>query len=173
MQTDPDSIRSKIKGQDFKFKFYRMSGKSAGGWPWKWPFVDIMPYKEIDNGIKKMDNANEQKYHLSIDEMYPLHMRPLGRLWLPAPQNTRTFLQKKYNHFKCKQHNWIHKKESYRKTQVDLPCSDILPTYPYVLRKAIGNGQYGMQESLLLGAKVIHTIVVPEPHHNSTSIYDF
>ena len=151
------------EGKTHKFKFYRTSSKHAGKYGWRWPFVDIKFFEENDTHIWPVDYAR-RIYHVPKKSFFPPHVRPFGRLWLPAPRDTRRFLQIKFKQFKCKSSKWNHEKERVQKA-VEVPCDTIYQYYPIVERLATEDGR-GSTEILKLDDKVLHSVFVDEPYYS-------
>ncbi|CAF1572556.1 unnamed protein product, partial [Adineta steineri] len=70
---------AKISEQDY-YKLYHINTPSAGGYRWKFPFVDIFFYEQNQThlwSLRYPDSPFETKY------IFPLLLRPLGYLWVP------------------------------------------------------------------------------------------
>ena len=146
--------------------FYKTS-QPAGKRPWKWPFVDACFYTE---DIENVPSTQQQGgVNMKKTEFYPFHKRPYGRLWLPAPYDTMTFLRLKYGTFVCKSHSYDHK----HKTRTDprmANCSSLLNYYPMVYRTPDGEG---VRETLKLGQRVLYSVHIEAPYGNQSKPYTF
>ena len=152
------------KNTDLKCKIFKKSSPKAGKYRWRYPFIDIKFYQENETDLWKMDNMNPQKYRIFQSDFYPLHLRPFGKMWLPAPKETMLFLKKKFNVFKCKSGKWDHIKEKHKARHSVSNCAKILDYYPHVDRTSYKNGTRGVVESLVFNNKVIHTALVDEDY---------
>ncbi len=150
-----------------KFKFYRADSRSAGGYPWKWPFIDIKFFDENSTHIWPVDYSSH-RFYTSQRTVYPLHRRPFGKLWLPAPADPHRFLKDKFGHFRCMSGLWNHEKEVDQKP-VFVPCKDITPYYPVVHRSRFKNVTL---ETLKLSDHVIQCLVVNETYSSSRRLLE-
>ncbi len=140
-----------------KFKFFRTSSNIAGKHLWRWPFIDVKFFGENSTHVWPVD-FETQKFYTSRRGFYPLHLRPFGNLWLPAPADTRTFLKDKFRRFWCRSSRWNHKKETDQKS-VLVSCKSIIPYYPLVHRTPFKNGA---REILKLANHTIQCLFVNE-----------
>ena len=159
------------QGRAFKFKFFANSGRSSGEYPWKWPFIDLKYFRETPEGagIYIMDYFTDREIINLKSDVFPIHHRPFGNLWLPAPRNTRQFLKTKYGKFTCTGHSWDHINERYQQRRYAF-CRDVIGTYTHVHRTWIDNNT--CVESLLLQDKILHSVQVKEPYHKILGYYD-
>lgn len=174
--------------QPFLLKIFFRHSPQAGKrkkYPWRFPFIDVAFFVEWnkDGGIGG-DHGGDgggggdvnirlvkvlDKFHpmsLSSEWVFPLHRRPLGPLWLPAPANTRRVLQAKQGirPFVCSTNGWNHRTEDYYpEKQVD--CEELKSHYPYVIRTPYKDGTY---EGLVLNGTEYYKVFVDERFRDST-----
>src|ERR1700761_6908139 len=94
-----------------RLKLYSAShSRQTSRYPWKWPYLDIHFYQQNNSHI--WDSAPEYGSDYSYPKafVFPLHLRPLGGLWLNAPydsyvnivatygKNVKQCQSKEYNH---------------------------------------------------------------------------
>jgi len=116
-------------------KFYFRSSPSAGEYQWKWPFIGIKFYTENSTHIKT-------NIYIKKDIIFPLILRPISTLWLPAPRYVHSLFQLMSKHYyfnlsidqKCYLKKYSHRdeKEKYKKKIVN--CSQLHNIYPYIQR---------------------------------------
>ena len=93
------------------------------------------------------------------ETVFPLHQRPFGMYWLPAPCNTLTYLISEYgSHVMdiCKSPKKSHRRDV-QLHEISVPCQ-MLRRIPLVSRKHNGTGS--VTETLLRGEKIIHQHVI-------------
>ena len=76
--------------QQYMIKLFHVDSPAAGKYkkfPWNFPFIDIVFYKHSHDKVNILDKFNPMM--LPNDCIFPLHPRPFGAIWLPAPHNTR------------------------------------------------------------------------------------
>ena len=165
--------QTKFTFPDLKCKVFKRFAKRAGKYKWTFPYIDIKYYIEYEKTISKVDRRQPQKYTYYSKDFYPLHFRPFGRLWLPAPKDTRLFLQRKFKTFHCTTGFWDHVQEKRMKTIGLSSCEEILSYYPHVVRMLTSNDQHGVLETLVLEDHVIHSVVVDEDYIKTNGYYSF
>lgn len=145
-----------------RFKFFSTHSKRTTMYPWNWPYLDISFYFENDTHI--WDSGGEFRryiYHKNI--IFPLHDRPLGNIYLKAPRDSFAYIKSTYKNPNCETHFYSHRYElSYRHKQITVQCSELKETVPFVHRDLSPDG---IKETLKLGTKIIHSIVVTEPKY--------
>jgi len=93
------------------------------------------------------------------ETVFPLHQRPFGMYWLPAPCSTQTYLIKEFDTEAidiCKSPKKSHRRDVELR-QISVPCQ-MLRRIPLVNRKHNGTGP--VTETLLRGEKIIHQYVI-------------
>ncbi|CAF0777578.1 unnamed protein product [Didymodactylos carnosus] len=138
------------------YKFYFLSSLKLSTNKWKWPFVDLIFYHENRTHLWHENNFQftVQKLHI-----FPLTLRPLGHLWLPAPQSPLDYFESvKYLNVdqECFSQNWSHKYEQLKENSM-VACDTLKHIYPFVERNCT---KVSCQESLLLNGKVVHVAII-------------
>ena len=129
-------------------KFYFRKSSAAGVYAWKWPFIGINFYTDKGTHITS-GNAFDKSL------IFPLVLRPIGSLWLPAPRNIEKFLQvrAKYHYSslsineECYLQRYSHKEERVKYLKTQVKCAKLHNVYPYVRRHC---DQRFCNESLML-----------------------
>ena len=152
---DPIYYRKNANKSSHIFKFYRNDSPKAGNYTWNWPFVDICYYTE--NATHVWNLPDNYQIWIKRSDFYPLHLRPFGSLWLPAPHNTRTVLLARFPKFECKTSHRLHQYEIVVKYK-SAKCNSLIKYYPFVWRYKQLQG--GVLELLKLDDKVIHALEV-------------
>ena len=147
------------------FKVFFNSSKDAGGYPWNWPFIDIVSFVDKGSNLKAVQRGANLVW--SKDSWYPLHLRPFGPLWLPAPRHPWVFLTAKYKSFKCKSSGWNHQRERGQRSK-ESSCSNLVKEYPFVKRSAMANIT---METLVLNGKEMYDIFINEPYRKQKTLF--
>lgn len=140
-----------------KFKLFYKDSPNAGTKPWTWPYIDIKYYMENDTHIWNLDSKPRIRY-IERSSFYPLHLRPLSWLWLPAPRDTRGYLINKYKRFRCRNSHWNHRDEERQKSR-KVRCWRLYHYYPFVWREKL---EGGVLEVLRLDGDIIQYVGVLE-----------
>jgi hypothetical protein len=123
---------------------------SAGRNPWNFPFVDVFLYTKNDTHLWKLNDPNTIR---KLEYVFPLVIRPLGELWLPAPRDPqRIFGFDPYD--QCREHYWDHRIEL-AKYEPAIQCNELKHIYPFVER----NNQSKSIEILRTNDTIIHTVI--------------
>ena len=145
-----------------RLKFYSARSIPQSHYPWSWPYVDISFFYE--NATHVGDISSQFKhcvYPKSI--VFPLHLRPLGKLFLNSPFDAYASLKITYSslHY-CMTHHYSHKYEEANsiETYIRVPCERLQNVVPFVHRSTDSGG---VKETLMKGDTAIHSIVVDEP----------
>ena len=136
-------------------KYYQLTSINPGGYPWKWPFLDVVTYHENETHV--WNNENHAVFYIPKDKFYPLGHRPLGPFWIQAPADVGYILRSRYGGFSCKSNWWFHKSEHWSRWlfRRRLPCSLLWDVYPQVWSKNLGLDWE--KETLKLGNKTLHS----------------
>ena len=125
----------------------------------RFPTIDLLFYAENATHVW-LELHNIWSYAVwRRKTVFPLHLRPFGMYWLPAPCNTQTYLIKEYDTEVmdiCKSHRTSHQRDIGLR-QISVPCQ-MLRRIPLVSREHNGTGS--VTETLLRGEKVIHQHVI-------------
>ena len=142
-------IRNEHKQREY-YKIYLDHTPSAGGYRWRFPFVDVFLYVKNESHVWQIGDPDTMQ---SIEHIYPLVMRPLGELWLPAAHSPeKIFLFDPFD--RCIGHFWDHRNEA-GMGQIDVKCQDLREFYPFVQRDNRSNST----EILIRNHSIIHTII--------------
>ncbi|CAH1791202.1 unnamed protein product [Owenia fusiformis] len=149
-----------------RMKLFSDKSNKTSRFSWKWPYVDISFYAE--NATHIMDSSKEFKnYIYPKNVVFPLHRRPLGTLMLFAPKDTYANLKLTYTTMKnCQSYFYSHMLEKLSKNpKLSMPCSNLKRVVPFVHRTL---AKTGINESLWLNEKFIHSYVINEPQYAMT-----
>ncbi len=137
-----------------KLKFYYKNGWTLSENAWTWPYIDITFYDENSTHVWMLVASS---MIIEKDVFYPLVNRPFGELWLHAPFDPQTILNRRYHgQFRCVSPSWNHVMEhSQRPYKVE--CSGLTDYYPFVLRSVMRDG---LLETLYLKGKPVWSIKV-------------
>ncbi|CAF1186853.1 unnamed protein product [Adineta steineri] len=131
-------------------KLYYNITQIAGKKKWHFPFVDIFFYEQNQTHLWSLTSPEkpfEKRY------IFPLILRPLGYLWVPAPRKPKRLF--KFDPFgECKTHIWNHSTEGYQKS-VTVQCNRLKDMYPFVE----SNKKKEWIEILKTNNTIIHTVV--------------
>ena len=160
-------------GNTQTLKLFFKNSSRAGLRSWRWPFIDVAFYDENSTHVWNMDARRQMV--MDKQRFYPLHRRPLGNLWLPAPRDTRGFLTAKYGHLSCSTHPWNHRWEVPAWRVYKVPCHTLKEYYPFVSRGKAGQKLFdgGVKETLVLNEKIIYSVLIDETFQPISSIYEF
>ena len=136
-----------MEGEEY-FKLSFVHTPTAGEYSWHFPFVDLFFYEDNRTHLW---NTNEPEVIWKRRKIFPLVMRPLGPLWLPAPRKARSLFPSTVFD-QCKGHFWNHRRES-EQEEVSIPCVDLQQIYPFVQR--INRSR----EVLQLNNTHLHTVI--------------
>ena len=132
------------------YKVFLRNTPSAGGYSWSFPFVDVFFYL---NNATHLWQMNDTDTTMQLEHVFPLVMRPLGDIWLPAPRNPKSLFR--FDPFaECKGHFWDHRNET-GQPELSVPCASLQDIYPFVQRSNGSNST----EILRLHQTIIHTIL--------------
>ena len=138
------------------YKFYFSTSPRFSEYPWRYPFVDLIFYHENETHLWQ-----ENMQHVSSvrkESIFPLKLRPLGPLWLPAPRSpVDYFLSVSWTTVdqECFNGPWSHKYERTKDSDYGMEfkslinCQELREYYPFVQRSAT-NGD----ERLLINGTV-------------------
>lgn len=149
---------------------------------YKFPFIDVFFYNKNNTHMWYMedtyDRAKGQTWrgynYFKLEDVFPLHLRPLGKYWLPFKKNTEEYLNKKhpgasFRQF-CFSSFWSHRDESPQKITSILRCSDLKPDYAFAYPECSGQTCI---ESLKENGRTIAQIEIKNHDPNPESEYIF
>ncbi len=127
---------------------------------WRWPFLDIWPVVENTTHMWFTFRKGNPR-PVKLARIYPLTKRPLGRLWLPAPQDSDNILHEWYGDYEnqCEMGDWNHHEETALdpSRRLSSRCHQLRAYYPYVLRQLCPS--YTI-ERLMFKNDAIHSVVI-------------
>ncbi len=133
------------------YKIYYNYGPNAGKKHWHFPFVDIFLYT---TNTTHLWNLGYSEVKLKMEDVFPLILRPLGRLWVPAPRKSERLFQ--FDPFdKCITHSWDHRNEI-GQTKITMDCNDLKDIYPFVEQ----SNKTDFIEILKINNTIIHTVIL-------------
>ena len=130
------------------------------------------PEKRLQTTVDH-DASKEMSYYIYPKKLvFPLHLRPLGNLWLDAPFDAFGTLKQTYETSNCNTYFYSHKFESVKKMpKISVNCKMLKDFYGFVYREKATNGS-GIIETLVQGDKVLSSKFVPEPVYAITKPYE-
>ena len=143
------------------FKFHQKTSAHAGSYPWRWPFIDVSYYRQNSTHVWNHKPAHAATWPKSL--FFPLVQRPLGRLRLPAPWDTRRVLQWKYGRLHCARHGWDHIREQPQEKFTWIRCSQLYHYVPVVWPGCWIDGQ--QVENLRLQNTTLQTLKLQGAFH--------
>ena len=144
----------------------RFYAKTREGTKPIWPFVELHYYDENStHAWTRMPDPG--RVVVKIDAFYPVHDRPLSRLWMPVPRDPLNFLRQTYSSHEYVSFDRDHRidvAESPSKT----PWSQVLRKYPFVHRISCGEG---VKETLIYHRVDHYSVYIDEyfPLNTSTA----
>ncbi|CAF1043846.1 unnamed protein product [Didymodactylos carnosus] len=148
------------------YKFYFSSSLKLSSNNWKWPFIDLIFYHENRTHLW---HENNFQFTIKKSYIFPLILRPLGRLWLPAPQSPLGYFDSvKYLNVdrECFSQNWSHKYEQLKENLM-MNCDRLKHIYPFVTRNCT---KVSCQESLQVNKKVIHNAIIKNDQYYANKV---
>ena len=120
--------RRAIKHMSSSKIFYK-DAPHVGEFNWRFPFLDVFFYERNETHLWCL-KIPDFKY--SVDDIFPLVLRPLGQLWLPAPRIFTTISSTRTMFDVCITHFWNHRLEDSSKEPKTVQCSELNIIYPFV-----------------------------------------
>jgi hypothetical protein len=125
---------------------------------YRWPKIDVFPYQESRTHIfafpRHKHNLGTMNY-LAKTDVHPIHLRPLGPLLVPSPQNLRQSLSAMVRlgqsniFYVCEGNTFLHRQNRASSDTWRVPCKSLSTSYPFV--KSSRNSKTGIcTEKLLL-----------------------
>jgi hypothetical protein len=136
--------------KDNYYKIFYKNSPYAGNYSWRFPYIDIFFYAQNETYLW---NLIGKKIKIDMKYIFPLILRPLGQLWVPAPRKPQEIFQ--FDPFdECLSHFWDHRNEI-RIKQHRIKCNELKDIYPFVER----NNKTNSIEILKINNTIIHTII--------------
>ncbi len=160
-----------VKVAGARVKFYSELGTQTSQYPWKWPYLDISFFKENATHLwdgSMEDDYGDRFYLYPRNIVFPLHPRPMGNFFFDAPRDSFAHLKKTYGPGvldACFTSHYSHKMENLTEKVYKIPCESLQDIYPFVHRSP---AKAGVRETLMVGKKVVHSMVVQEPTYAIT-----
>ena len=135
-------------------KIFFKDSQSAGRTQWKFPFIDIFFYRKNSSYV-----CDDFDFCTRTEHVFPLKLRPLGTLWLPAPRNEPAYLlSTSYLNWdvNCIKGGYDHRNERSRDRPLHYNCSSFESFYPFVHTEC--NNTHCV-EQLKLENSILNTIV--------------
>ena len=151
-----------------RLKFNSINSVKQSKYRWKWPYIDIHFFQANETHI--WDSAHEFSHYIyKVSDIFPLHKRPLGGVFLNAPKDSYAYLKATYTNTKCQTHFYSHRYElNSMQKRVSIPCEFLKKQVPFVHRSPDSEG---VRETLMLNNAIVHSIVVQEPLYAITKPY--
>ena len=151
-----------------RLKIYPENGTNPSGYPWLWPYVDVTFYLQNTTHLwgNHIDEFPNEVYR--IGDVFPLHLRPFENLYVKSPHDGLAVLRQTFDSGNCETHFYSHKYEDSDVPEVkNVGCSKFRNHLAFVYRHPTADN-VGIQETLILGHKTIHSLVVNEPSYAIT-----
>ena len=137
------------------WKFYAEAADEIDGFSWRWPFVDVFFFDESSTQVLDHDQFFARDFFYPKAWVFPLVLRPFGKLMLPAPRRTKEVLDKTYDVERCEIGSYNHRKEM-GKTASEVgtvDCDDLVTMYSFVEHVPLGADS--CNETLVLNGTVL------------------
>ena len=125
-----------------------------------WPHINVRFIQRNGTHIWALE---EKANYFSLEDYYPLHVRPYMGMWLPAPHHTRHYLWKKYMKKQWQSSEWDCE---FHLVTVKM-CSKMHHNNPYVIRT---EHKLGTIEVLKHSHAILYEAYVDEPWSGSTEV---
>ncbi|CAF3810476.1 unnamed protein product [Adineta steineri] len=143
------SYNSRLPEWEYDKLYYNIT-RIAGKKKWHFPFVDIFFYEQNQTHLWALISP-EKPFRTRY--IFPLILRPLGYLWVPAPRKPKRLF--KLDPFEqCKTSFWNHSSENFQKSVI-VECNRLKDIYPFVEP----NKTKEWIEILKINNTIIHTVV--------------
>ena len=116
------------------WKFYAEAADEIDGYSWRWPFVDVFFFDASSTQVLDHDPFFARDFFYPRAWVFPLVLRPFGKLMLPAPRRTKGVLDVTYNLQECKISHYSHRREKGKDWNEikTVACDDLRPVCPFV-----------------------------------------
>ncbi|XP_076449210.1 uncharacterized protein LOC143285694 [Babylonia areolata] len=141
--------------QGIRWKVYAKGSKSIrGGIDWRWPFLDLIFYKENSTHIWDSDHRYHE-YLYNKKDVFPLTQRPFNGRLLPAPRNSFAVLNRTYNMDMCHTAWYNHRREVSVRRVTKVKCERLKHLFPFVVRTTSPGNAGGCIETLVKNSTII------------------
>ena len=133
---------------------------------WSYPYIDISFYQWNETHMWDVAVTYGRWWEYKLDDIFPLHPRPLGPLMVPAPRDTYKYLLDTYDLRSCSESYYSHQLEMIVRCRMVTTDCRLLP-YAFVHRSQPSEGT-GVNETLVENGEEIHWTIVEEPDYTSS-----
>jgi len=148
----------------YHWKVYpRRHGRAVPLKPFRWPFVDLLFFRENDTHIwNESPWFGDECWPRSA--VFPLRRRPFDAFQIPAPCDTQRAVAVNYNASVCTSREWSHVYDLPMPWwSVTVPCANLAHRHPMVVRRSTvtrAGPRRKIAESLVLGNRTLRTIIL-------------
>ena len=132
--------------------------------------MDIIAVRNTGPYVENVDiRAFHHQFVVPREWFFPVHMRPLGGLWVPVPRDPWLILSMTYHdttRITCRSSDWNHLEEHPREVMFETQCRNIKHLYPLAWRKPYGGK---LLEVLKLGNQRYYSVLLDEPYYKMTN----
>ncbi len=133
LETQTDWVNLEWCIYEDTMKIFFKESDYAGDKNWKFPFVDIFFYEKNATHICEKNSSSMCSL---ISSIFPLRLRPMGKYWLPTPNNPQEYLNSinlKDIHEFCVKPEYSHRDEiRISFIGVKFKCEMLKKDYPFV-----------------------------------------
>lgn len=113
--------------------------RNTSTYPWLWPFLDIGYYVANGTHVYELAAYAGRQQTWSLDTVFPLLLRPLGKRWYPTPFHALRFMNSAVPFTPlCHMSGYDHILEK-GSTGTQLPCFDLRRRYAFVRRSRLNH----------------------------------
>ncbi|ELT87051.1 hypothetical protein CAPTEDRAFT_192260 [Capitella teleta] len=135
-----------------RWKLFSILSQPIQDYSWNFPFVDICMLDDYSDLLADSDPAFASRFSFPKDWIYPLRLRPFGRLMVWAPKNTERVLKQSYDINICASSKYDHREEKFTAGSISIGCDFLNKTYLFVKRDRV---EGGTNETLWKGDQLI------------------
>ncbi|ELT89290.1 hypothetical protein CAPTEDRAFT_213888 [Capitella teleta] len=118
-----------------RWKLFSVFSQPIQGHSWKFPFVDISLLDDHSDWLADSDPAFVPRFSFHKDWIFPLRLRPFGRLMVWAPKNTEMVLKKSYDISICASLNYNHREEIFTAGSIMISCDVLKRIYTFCKKR--------------------------------------
>ena len=138
-------------------KWIFLNEQKSSKYPNGWPYINIRLMRENSTHIWTHER---NPIYFTLNEYYPLHLRPFMSMWQPSPHDTRLYLKKKFMTFHCMSKKLDTQPESGAQFETTDCSSSVNSIYPRVRRS---KHREGTLEQVRARSAALYTAYVHEP----------
>ena len=123
------------------YKIFSIHSSRINRAQYRWPKIDVFPFRESRTHIfafpRHKHNLGTMDY-LAKTDVDPIHLRPLGPLLVPSPQNLRRSLSAMIKlgqsnlFYVCEGNTFLHRQNRASTETWRIPCQSLSTSYPFV-----------------------------------------